>query len=103
MKIVETFKPVILTFIVIVFSFAADAQNIESKKGAWSDADIQKFNQEVASVESDLEAFGENKQEFIDCYFDKVQNKYKSFVVANSKAKGCEKLAVKCAKEVMGI
>ncbi|MFM7682156.1 MAG: hypothetical protein ACKO7P_05350 [Bacteroidota bacterium] len=72
-----------------------------SKKGAWSDDDKKKANDEIKKVESSLDILGDKKQKFIDCYLEKVEDNYDNFDAANIDEKGCEKLAIDCMKEAM--
>jgi hypothetical protein len=72
-----------------------------SKKGAWSDADKALMEAEVKKVEGDLDAFGDKKQDFIDCYTEKVEAGYDNFAEANKDVEGCKTLAMDCAGSVM--
>lgn len=71
-----------------------------SVKGAWNDADLKTMNDEVLKVEDDLAAFGDKKQEFIDCYTEKVEESYDNFTEANKDGEGCAKLATDCASQL---
>lgn len=73
-----------------------------SKKGNWNAEDKAKADAAIAAVDSDLDAFGDKKQDFIDCYLQKIEANYKNFNSADSDLDGCSKLAEKCAKEVLG-
>jgi hypothetical protein len=72
-----------------------------SKKGAWSKADIEKFDAEMEKIGSSLDAMGDQKEAFIDCYFEKIQANYDSFAEANTDGPGASKYAEECAAEVM--
>lgn len=72
-----------------------------SKKGAWSDDDKKKANDEMKFVEFALEKFGDKKQVIIDCFLEKVEDNYDNFDAANKDDKGCAKLATDCVKEAM--
>lgn len=74
-----------------------------SKKGHWSESDWDKANAAVKEVEDELEVLGENKQPYIDCYLEKMENNYKSFADADADMAGAKKLAEECAKEVLGM
>lgn len=74
-----------------------------SKKGAWSESDKEKFNAEIEKASSSLDAFGDQKQEFIDCYLNKVEANFDNFAEANSDVEGCSKYAQECAGEIMGM
>jgi hypothetical protein len=69
-----------------------------SVKGKWSEADKQKFNTDMESV--DLSGFGENKAKWLDCYLSKAEAKYSSYAEADSDLKGCEVIANECNKEI---
>ena len=73
---------------------------VESTKGNWNDTDKRLADAAVTSIDSQLDALGENKQAYIDCYLEKVEANYNSFSVANSDAAGCEKLALECVDEL---
>ncbi len=72
-----------------------------STKGNWSDADKEKANEAVAEIDSELDVFGDKKQDFIDCYLEKVEDNYDDFATADADLDGCSKLAEECAEEVM--
>lgn len=74
-----------------------------STKGNWSEADKAKADAAVAEIDSDLDVFGDKKQDFIDCYLEKVEDNYDNFAAADSDLDGCSKLAEDCAKEVMAM
>lgn len=70
-----------------------------SEKGKWSDSDKQKFQKAIESV--DLTGLGDNKDKWIACYLEKVEDKYSSFLVANMDEEGCKVLALACSDEVL--
>ncbi len=72
-----------------------------SVKGAWSKEDKDRANAEIKKVDADLDILGDKKQAYIDCYLEKLENNYDDFKSADSDEKGCEKLAVECATELM--
>jgi hypothetical protein len=72
-----------------------------SKKGAWSAEDKQKASNGIKESEGSLEFLGSNKQQFIDCYLEKVESTYENFDEANVDPKGCDDLTVSCLKEVL--
>lgn len=74
-----------------------------STKGNWSATDKEKANAAVAAIDSQLAAFGDKKQDFIDCYLQKVEDNYNSFDEANVDLEGCSSLAESCANEVMAM
>ncbi len=74
-----------------------------STAGNWNAADKAKADAAVAAIDSELAAFGDKKQAFIDCYLMKVENNYNSFAEADADLDGCSALAESCATEVMGL
>jgi hypothetical protein len=80
----------------------APAEEI-STVGNWSAADKKKADEAVAAIDDQLAAFGDKKQDFIDCYLTKVENSYPSFAAADTDLEGCSALAESCATEVMGL
>lgn len=74
-----------------------------SAKGNWTDSDKEKFDAEMDKVSESLEPFGEHKQAFLDCYYEKLEEGYANFNEANTDVEGCKTLAQDCAKEVMGM
>lgn len=73
-----------------------------SEKGNWNEEDKKKADDAIAEIDGELDAFGDKKQEFIDCYLEKVEANYDNFASADSDLSGCEKLAEECVNEVMG-
>lgn len=70
-----------------------------SKKGEWSEADKEKFHKAMETV--DLTSLGDKKEKWIECYLDKVQANYPSFLSANSDEEGCKSYALICNDEVL--
>jgi hypothetical protein len=70
-----------------------------STKGKWSDADKQKFREDMNAVE-ELSNFGENKSKWIECYLSKCEANYTSYKASNQDEKGTEKLGFECVREV---
>ncbi len=85
---------IILSFFTFVFSSCN-----QSKKGTWSEADIEKFHKEVDGV--DLGDYNDKKEEWIACYLSKAQENYSSFEEADSDVPGCKKMAEECMEEVL--
>ena len=92
-------KKLIYTGLLAVAFLASCGES--SVAGAWSDADKAAMDAEVKKVEGDLDALGDKKQDFIDCYTEKVEAEYDNFTEANSDVEGCKKLAMDCATSVM--
>ncbi|HYG52105.1 MAG TPA: hypothetical protein VD905_14435 [Flavobacteriales bacterium] len=72
-----------------------------SKKGAWSEADKKKADEEIKKADADLAAFGDKKDAFVKCYLDKIEDNFDNFDQANKDLEGCKKYATECAQEVM--
>lgn len=73
----------------------------ESTKGNWSKEDIDRFNADMESVDGQLDAMGDMKEAFIECYFDKLQNTFGSYTEANSDVEAASAFAQECTEEVM--
>lgn len=74
-----------------------------STKGNWNADDVAKAEEAMAQIDEQLAAFGDKKDDFKDCYLEKVMNTYNSFAEADTDIDGCSKLAEACASEVMGM
>ena len=74
---------------------------VESKKGAWSDADKQSGREYITGTPEQSNKLGKYKQEFIDCFVEKVEANYSSFDDAKSNDSVCEILAYECANEII--
>jgi hypothetical protein len=72
-----------------------------SKKGAWTESELDLMYAEIEKVDGDLEALGENKQAFIDCYTEHIIANYNNFNDANMDVNGCNQLATSCAENFM--
>ncbi|MDD4214855.1 MAG: hypothetical protein PHR81_08605, partial [Bacteroidales bacterium] len=64
----------------------------------WPEADRSRFYQEMES--SDMSAFGDKKDEWVECYLSKLEANYASFLEADQDVAGCEKIAKECNDEV---
>jgi len=69
-----------------------------SVKGKWSAVDKETFMAEMDKI--DLSSLGDNKDAFLDCYLNKLEQNYSSFVDANSDETGCSQIAQDCAAGV---
>lgn len=69
-----------------------------SKKGEWSEADKSAFHKAIATV--DLTSLGDKKEKWIECYLEKVEANYASFLSANGDEEGCKAFALICNDEV---
>ena len=50
-----------------------------SKKGAWTEEEKQKAIQSLKKHKAEIAAFGKDKQAFIDCYVEKMEQRYENF------------------------
>ncbi|CAG5081079.1 hypothetical protein [Parvicella tangerina] len=77
---------------------------VSSKKGDWSKSDKEKAHKAIAEIDKELsDHYGDQKQDFIDCYLEKVENNYEDFATANADVDGCTKLAEQCSTEISGL
>ena len=72
-----------------------------SKKGVWSAEDKQKASNGIKESEGSLEFLGSNKQQFIDCYLEKVESTYENFDEATADSKGTDSLTASCFVEIL--
>lgn len=72
-----------------------------SKKGSWTEEDKKKASDYIKKSEGSLEFLGTSKQEFIDCYVDKVEKKYDSFDESTADSKGTDSLTASCFVEIL--
>ncbi|MCE2682497.1 MAG: hypothetical protein LW704_06015 [Cryomorphaceae bacterium] len=70
-----------------------------SVKGKWSDEDKKRFRKEMEGV-SELANFGEDKEEWIECYLSKCEANFASFAEADKDTEGCERIAAECNEVV---
>jgi hypothetical protein len=70
-----------------------------SVKGKWSDEDKQRFRKEMDGV-SELSNYGEDKEEWIECYLSKCEANFSSFAEADKDTEGCERIAAECNEVV---
>ena len=89
--------------LLVIFTGLLFAANAQSITGDWSKKDKKLAKKAVKAVEKDLEVLGDNKQPYIDCYLEKIENNYSSFRAADSDVEGCANLAKACATEILGI
>ena len=73
----------------------------KSMKGAWNKEDVAKFNNEMQSIQADLNKLGPLKEDFLNCYFQTIQNRFHSFNDAIRNSSTCQKLATDCANEII--
>ena len=72
-----------------------------SKKGSWSEKDKKKALDYIKQTEGSLEFLGTSKQEFIDCYLEKVEKKYDNFDESTADSKGTDSLTASCFVEML--
>jgi hypothetical protein len=72
-----------------------------SKKGSWTDEDKKKASDHIKKSEGSLEFLGTSKQEFIDCYLEKVEKKYDNFDESTADSKGTDSLTASCFVEIL--
>jgi hypothetical protein len=74
-------------------------ENKKSEKGKWSAADKKSFYKDLNAIK-ELDNLGANKKRWIDCYFQKCENFFSSYAVANQNEADCQKLAFACNAEI---
>lgn len=89
--------------LIFIFTGILLSANAQSTVGNWSKKDKRKANKVVKAIDKELDVLGDQKQAYIDCYLEKVENNYESFQAADSDYKGCEMLAMECAKGILGV
>ena len=72
-----------------------------SKKGAWTQEDKTKARNYIKQSEGPLDFLGNNKEQFVQCYLEKVENTYENFDDANADTKGCDNLTANCLGEIL--
>ncbi len=72
-----------------------------SKKGSWTNEDKQKAIDFIKQSEGSLEFLGSSKQQFIDCYLEKVEKTYENFQDSKSDSKGSDSLTASCFVEIL--
>ena len=88
--------------LILVFSFAIFLSSCSgSKKGAWSENDKKKARNFIRQSEGSLDFLGNNKEQFVECYLEKVENTYENFDDANADTKGCDNLTANCLGEIL--
>lgn len=68
----------------------------KSMEGLWSRKDVVSFYKEMDGIWDSLEALGEKRVEFIECYLKVLESSYQNFDEANSDAEGAGEAAEKC-------
>ena len=87
--------------ILAILLLSANVAFSQSVKGNWSNKDMAKAREEINSIRGEVqESMGDDTDEYLDCYLQKVVNKYSNFEEADNDVDGCTKLAEKCLKEL---
>jgi hypothetical protein len=90
-------KKIIVSFSFLFLLFSCSG----SKKGAWSKEDKIKAKSHIQESGVALEFLGPNKQQFMDCYLDKIEKKYDNFNESLSDTKGSDEIAASCLEEII--
>jgi hypothetical protein len=88
-----------LFFVLLVGFFFVSCNG--SKKGSWSEKDKKKALDYIKRTEGSLEFLGTSKQQFIDCYLEKVEKKYDNFDASTADSKGTDSLTASCFVEML--
>jgi protein involved in sex pheromone biosynthesis len=88
-------KIILLTAVVLILISCG------SKKGSWTEEDKKKASDYIKKSEGSLEFLGTSKQQFIDCYLEKVEKKYDNFDASTADSKGTDSLTASCFVEML--
>ena len=77
-----------------------EIEEVKSIKGAWTEEELAKMDAEVQQIDGELDALGDNKQTFLDCYTESIEANYDNFTQANMDSEGCKQLASQCAESL---
>jgi len=89
------------TFLIIIGLCLCSCSANKSRIGSWSKKDKKKLDEFIKNEEKNMTAFGDKKQDFIDCIFNKFENTYSSFSMAMDANHGKEEIK-KCFKDIYG-
>ena len=70
-----------------------------SKKGSWTEEEKEKAIQSVEKHKAEIEAFGKDKQAFIDCYVEKMEQRYENFDASTEAGRNL--VVVDCIKPIV--
>jgi hypothetical protein len=70
-----------------------------SKKGAWTEEEKEKAIQSLEKHKAEIEAFGKDKQAFIDCYVEKMEQRYENFDASTEAGRNL--VVVDCIKPIV--
>ena len=89
-------KSIISSF--VIFQFVSCS---ESKKGAWCEEDKKMAKDFIKQSEVSIHNLGIDKQQFFDCYLEKVENSFENFDEASSDSKQSDMLVNNCLEEIL--
>ena len=89
-----------ITFYILVLSTLLASCN-SSTKGNWSEADKKQAREAINLSSNDYEYLGEDKNEFTECFLEKVENEFSSYKMANMDTKGRKALWDSCMDELI--
>ena len=87
--------------IIFITTLSLSIFSCGSKKGSWTEEDKKKASEYIKKSEGSLEFLGTSKQEFIDCYLEKVEKKYDNFDESTADSKGTDSLTASCFVEIL--
>jgi hypothetical protein len=70
-----------------------------SKKGAWTEEEKEKAIQSLEKHKAEIEAFGKDKQAFIDCYVEKMEQRYENFDASTEAGRNL--VVIDCIKPIV--
>jgi len=70
-----------------------------SKKGAWTEEEKQKAIHSLDKHKTEIEAFGKDKQAFIDCYVETMEQRYENFDASTEAGRNL--VVVDCIKPIV--
>ena len=70
-----------------------------SKKGAWTEEEKEKAIHSLEKHKAEIEAFGKDKQAFIDCYVEKMEQRYENFDASTEAGRNL--VVIDCIKPIV--
>jgi hypothetical protein len=70
-----------------------------SKKGSWTEEEKEKAIQSMDKHKAEIESFGKDKQAFIDCYVEKMEQRYENFDASTEAGRNL--VVVDCIKPIV--
>ncbi len=86
-------------FHLLLIMFFIGYTQVGQVSAQWTAAERNSFFNEMKDV-PELDAFGERKQDWINCYLEKLEQNYASFAAANQDEIGVPRLAEECTRYV---